>query len=58
MVMKIQRLNEELFAPMEQNEMMVVLGGGKCKITEIKIVESTDPTPDTTIRIMKVKQKD
>lgn len=59
MVMKIQRLNEEMFTPMEQNEMMVVLGGGKCKITEVLIQETNkDGNSDTKIRIMKVKQAD
>lgn len=55
--MKIQRLNEELFTPMEQNEMMVILGGGKTVIREI-FIESTKEGTDTHVKTLKYKQQD
>lgn len=58
-IMKVQRLNEEMFAPMEQNEMMAVLGGGKTKIHKLTIAETNvGGNPDTTIESVTYKQKD
>ncbi len=53
--MKVQRLNEEMFAPMEQNEMMLILGGGKTKYSKV-IITSKDG--QTTIETIKWKEKD
>nr|WP_321354505.1 hypothetical protein [uncultured Draconibacterium sp.] len=57
--MKVQRLNEEMFAPMEQNEMMVVLGGGKCKYRELTISETkVDGNSDTKFKSVTYKKRD
>lgn len=50
--MKVQRLNEEMFAPMEQNEMMTVLGGSRVRDTLV------EPTDNGDLHIRTVRSKD
>lgn len=37
--MKVQKLNEDIFKPIPQNNMIMILGGKKCKISEITYVD-------------------
>ena len=55
--MKVQRLNEEMFAPMEQNEMMMILGGSSSRVKDT-LIEQTDNGQGGDVHIKTIKSRD